>query len=296
MERHDSLRPMNTRMNRRLHSWIPALLLVATPLLAAPPDTAKPAAEAAAPLAAIPAPADVAAPPADAQVTASGLASKVLTPGTGTDHPVPTDQVKVSYTGWTTDGKMFDSSVARGKPVVLPLGRVIVGWGEGLQLMVVGEKRRLWIPAKLAYEGRPDKPQGMLVFDVELLDILRVPPVPSDVAAPPADAQKSKSGLAWKVLKPGTGMQMPKATSTVRVHYTGWTIDGKMFDSSIAKGRPATFELTKVIPGWTEGLQLMTEGETRRFWVPSRQAYDGAAGKPRGMLVFEITLLEIVKE
>ena len=116
------------------------------------------------------------------------------------------------------------------------------------------------------------------------------------MAAPPADAQKSRSGLAWKVLKPGTGSRTPKATSTVRVHYTGWTTDGKMFDSSLAKGTPSTFELTKVIAGWTEGLQLMTEGESRRFWIPSRQAYDGAAGKPRGVLVFDITLLEIVKE
>jgi FKBP-type peptidyl-prolyl cis-trans isomerase len=279
-------------MNRRFFSWIPSLLLVSAPLLAAPPETAAPPAAASA---AIPAPADVAAPPADAQVTSSGLASKVLTPGTGTDHPVPTDQVKVSYTGWTTDGKMFDSSVARGKPVILPLSRVIVGWGEGLQLMVVGEKRRLWIPAKLAYEGRPEKPQGMLVFDVELLDIVRVPPVPADVAAPPADAEKSKSGLAWKVLKPGTGTRHPKATSTVRVHYTGWTTDGKMFETSLAKAKPENFDLTKVLPGWTEGIQLMTEGETRRFWIPSREAYDGAARRPKGMLVFEITLLEILE-
>ncbi|HEY0514330.1 MAG TPA: FKBP-type peptidyl-prolyl cis-trans isomerase [Thermoanaerobaculia bacterium] len=275
-------------MNRRFFSWIPALLLASTPLLAAPPQASisQP----------IPPPADVAAPPADAQVTASGLASKVLTPGTGTEHPLPTDMVKVNYTGWTTDGKSFDSSVSRGRPVVLPLGKVIAGWGEGLQLMVVGEKRRLWIPAKLAYEGKEGKPQGMLVFDVELLDVLRVPPAPADVAAPPADAQRSKSGLAWKVLKPGTGARTPKATSTVRVHYTGWTTDGKMFDSSIAKGAAATFELTKVIPGWTEGLQMMTEGETRRFWIPSRQAYDGVAGKPKGMLVFDIALLEVVKE
>jgi peptidylprolyl isomerase len=191
---------------------------------------------------------------------------------------------------------MFDSSISRGRPIVLPLGKVIAGWAEGIPLMVVGEKRRFWIPAKLAYAGKEGKPQGMLVFDVELLDILRVPPVPPDVAAPPADAQKSKSGLAWKVLKPGTGTVHPKATSTVRVHYTGWTTDGKMFDSSLAKGTPSTFELTKVIPGWTEGLQMMTEGESRRFWVPSRQAYDGATGKPKGVLVFEITLLEIVKE
>jgi FKBP-type peptidyl-prolyl cis-trans isomerase len=244
----------------------------------------------------IPAPADVAAPPADAQTTSSGLASKVLTPGTGTEHPAPADSVKVDYTGWTTDGQMFDSSVVRGRPTVLPLGRVIPGWTEGIQLMVKGEKRRFWIPAKLAYEGKPGRPQGMLVFDVELLDILRVPPVPSDVAAPPADAQTSKSGLAWKVLTPGTGTVHPKLSSIVKVHYTGWTTDGKMFDSSIAKGTPAIFHLTDVIPGWTEGLQLMTEGETRRFWIPKKIAYRGLSGKPEGMLVFDVELIEITKE
>jgi FKBP-type peptidyl-prolyl cis-trans isomerase len=267
---------------------IPFLVLALSPPLAAAAPAAPPES--------IPAPPDVAAPPADAQVTATGLASKVLAPGSGTEHPLATDLVKVHYTGWTTDGKMFDSSVARGLPVVLPLDRVIAGWAEGLQLMVTGEKRRLWIPAKLAYAGRSGRPQGMLVFDVELLDILRVPPVPPDVAAPPADAQRTASGLAWKVLAPGTGTRHPKATSHVRVHYTGWTTDGKMFDSSLAKGAPATFELTKVIPGWTEGLQLMTEGETCRFWIPKKLAYRGAPGKPEGMLVFDVDLLAIVKE
>ena len=243
----------------------------------------------------IPAPPDVAAPPADAQTTASGLASKVLTPGTGETHPGPTDKVKVHYTGWTTDGKMFDSSVARDKPIVFGLNQVIPGWTEGVQLMVKGEKRRLWIPAKLAYEGRPGRPQGMLVFDVELLDILAVPPAPPDVAAPPADAQTSESGLAWKVLKPGTGTKKASRNGAVRVHYTGWTTDGKMFDSSIGRGTPAFFELTKVIPGWTEGLQLMAEGESRRFWIPKKLAYRGAPGKPEGMLVFDIELLEVVR-
>ena len=243
----------------------------------------------------VPTPADVAAPPADAQVTASGLASKVLQAGTGTDHPQPTDMVKVHYSGWTTDGKLFDSSVGRGRPAVYPLNRMIAGWIEGVGLMVVGEKRRLWIPAKLAYEGYANKPQGMLVFDVELLDILRVPAVPPDVAAPPDDAQKSESGLAWKVLKPGTGTLHPKRDSIVRVHYTGWTTDGKMFESSYSKGTAATFELTKVIPGWTEGLQLMTAGESRRFWIPKGLAYRGAPGKPEGMLVFDIDLIEITK-
>ncbi len=247
----------------------------------------------------IPAPSDVAAPPADAQTTASGLASKVITPGTGTVHPGPTEQVKVHYTGWTTDGKMFDSSVARDKPLVFGLNSVIAGWGEGVQLMVKGEKRRLWIPAKLAYEGVANRPQGMLVFDVELLAILAAPPTPPDVAAPPADAETSKSGLAWKVLKPGTGgtgAMHPSAGSSVRVHYTGWTTDGKMFDSSVQRGTPAFFKLNAVIPGWTEGLQLMVPGEVRRFWIPKKLAYRGAPGKPEGMLVFDVELIEIVKK
>jgi FKBP-type peptidyl-prolyl cis-trans isomerase len=118
----------------------------------------------------IPPPADVKAPPADAPKTSSGLASKVITPGTGKTHPAKTDRVTVHYTGWTTDGKMFDSSVAQGEPLTFPLNGVIAGWTEGLQLMVVGEKRRLWIPEALAYKGQRD-PKGMLVFDVELLKI-----------------------------------------------------------------------------------------------------------------------------
>jgi peptidylprolyl isomerase len=118
----------------------------------------------------IPPPADVAAAPADAAKTSSGLASKVISPGTGKARPRATDSVTVHYTGWTTDGKMFDSSVARGEPATFPLNRVIAGWTEGLQLMVVGEKRRLWIPETLAYKGQRD-PKGMLVFDVELLKI-----------------------------------------------------------------------------------------------------------------------------
>jgi FKBP-type peptidyl-prolyl cis-trans isomerase len=119
----------------------------------------------------IPAPSDVAAPPADASKTASGLATKVLTPGTGGAHPGRNSRVKVHYSGWTTDGQMFDSSVARNEPISFGLNQVIAGWTEGVQLMVEGETRRLWIPEKLAYGGQRGAPQGMLVFDVELIKI-----------------------------------------------------------------------------------------------------------------------------
>ncbi len=119
----------------------------------------------------IAAPADVAAPPADATVTASGLASRQLEAGTGTTHPTARSRVLVHYSGWTTDGRMFDSSVSRGEPIAFGLHQVIPGWTEGVQLMVEGEKRRFWIPENLAYGGRPGPPAGMLVFDVELIRI-----------------------------------------------------------------------------------------------------------------------------
>ena len=118
----------------------------------------------------IPPPADVESPPADAQVTPSGLAYTVLEDGDG-PKPVESDQVKVHYTGWTTDGEMFDSSVTRGEPASFPLRGVIAGWTEGLQLMNVGAKHRMWIPEDLAYKGAPGRPAGMLVFDVELISI-----------------------------------------------------------------------------------------------------------------------------
>jgi peptidylprolyl isomerase len=250
----------------------------------------------------LPAPSDVAAPPPGARKTPSGLALKVIKAGTGKDHPKAEDKVKVHYTGWTKDGKMFDSSVVRKDPATFPLNGVIKGWTEGLQYMVVGEQTRFWIPADLAYgerATRPGAPTGQLTFDVELLEIMvapKPPPVPEDVKQPPAAAKKTKSGLAYRVLKKGTGKDHPKATDKVSVHYTGWTTDGKMFDSSVTRGEPASFGLNAVIKGWTEGVQLMVVGETTRFWIPAELAYGDKPkrpGAPSGMLVFDIELLAI---
>ncbi|MGE3274449.1 MAG: FKBP-type peptidyl-prolyl cis-trans isomerase [Vicinamibacterales bacterium] len=232
------------------------------------------------------------APPADAVKKPSGLAYKVLQEGTGTEHPSTADLVTVHYTGWT-QGRVFDSSVERGEPATFPVDKAIKGWIEGLSDMVVGEKRRLWIPQALAYAGQRGRPQGMLVFDVELLDVMPSPSTPpADVAAPPDDAIRTASGLAYKVLKPGTGTEGPTAASEVTVHYSGWTAsDGKLFDSSVMRGVPATFRLGDVIEGWAEGMQLMTIGQRMRFWIPEELAYKGEAGSPAGMLVFDVELL-----
>jgi FKBP-type peptidyl-prolyl cis-trans isomerase len=380
-------------------------------------------------------PLDVAEPSADVQVTASGISYKVLTAGTGTEHPGPRSEVTVHYTGWTTDGKMFDSSIERGEPTSFGLNAVIRGWTEGLQLMVVGEKTRFWIPEKLAYGGRPGKPAGTLVFDIELLsfeagkslqeakgkpaeakppefpedgsspptdatilsegvhyislkpprqprgdvqpatptkdnqvelryngwtqqgvfvegitkrgrpetlsmtkvsaawsqvlmemaegqkvrlwasaeasstpattatgpmvyelELLRVKevlPAPADVASPPADATTTDTGLAWRRLKAGTGTVHPSSRAEVEVHYSGWTTDGEMFDSSVVRKKPSSFAANRVIAGWTEGLQLMVEGDSFRFWIPEDLAYQGKENKPAGMLVFDVELLAI---
>lgn len=255
----------------------------------------------AAPAEPIPPPDDVAAPPSDAEKTASGLASKILASGKGTTHPAKTDLVTVHYTGWTTDGKNFDSSVPGGKPATFPLDKVIAGWTEGVQLMVAGEKRRLWIPEELAYKGREGRPAGMLVFDVELISFKPAAAketssdptkTPDDVQRAPSDAKRTDSGLSYKILKPGTGTQHPERTSSVTVNYSGWTTDGKLFDSSYARHEPATFRLNRVIPGWTEGLQLMVEGEKRRFWIPEALAYAGQ-GPVNGDLVFDVELIKI---
>lgn len=240
------------------------------------------------------APPDVARAPADAETSVSGLASRVLWHGNGGPRPRAQDIVVVHYSAWTTDGTRFDSSVERGQPSSFSLNRMIPGWAEGMRQMTVGEQRRLWIPEAQAYGGVPGRPEGTLVYDVELIAIEAVPPVtPVDVAAPPVEAEVTASGLASMVLQVGAGADHPGPASTVTVHYSGWTTDGHMFDSSVARGQTATFPLDRVIPGWTEGVQLMVAGEKRRFWIPVDLAYAGRAGLPAGMLVFDITLIHI---
>jgi peptidylprolyl isomerase len=107
------------------------------------------------------------------QQTSSGLQYQVLKEGHGELHPTPTSQVKVHYHGTLIDGSVFDSSVDRGEPISFGLNQVIKGWTEGLQLMVVGEKTRLFIPSELAYGNGSAgiiTPGSTLIFDVELLE------------------------------------------------------------------------------------------------------------------------------
>lgn len=247
-------------------------------------------------------PSDVKAPPADAEKTASGLFSKVIQAGKGEKKPGARDTVTVHYSGWTTDGKLFDSSSKGGKPISFALNQVIKGWTEGVQFMVEGEKRRFWIPADLAYGENPGggRPGGMLVFDIELLGIKEAPkppPTPEDVAKAPDDAEKTASGIASKVVTKGKGTEHPKAADQVKVHFSAWTTDGKLIESSVMQGSPTVFPLDRVLPGLAEGVQLMVDGEKRRLWIPGKLAFGDTPrpGAPSGTVVFDVELIEIIK-
>ena len=112
-----------------------------------------------------------------------------------------------------------------------------------------------------------------------------------------ANVVTTASGLQYEVIKTGTGSVSPKATDTVTVHYKGTTLDGAEFDSSYSRGEPASFPLNRVIAGWTEGVQLMTEGATYRFYIPSQLAYGeqgaGRAIGPNATLIFDVELIKI---
>jgi len=253
-----------------------ALALLSLPLLAADKPTP---------------PADLATPPADAVRSESGLFTKVLTAGTGTEKPAEDSLLSVRFTVWKPDGTLVQH-VAEPATVLVGVQKMLPGWREASLQMVPGETRRNWIPSSLG--AGKIKEGEMLIIDSTLVEILPNPTTaPADVAAPPADATVTSSGLAYKVLRPGTGTVKPKRRDTVEVHYTGWTTDGKMFDSSLLRGQTTEFPLEGVIKGWTEGLQLMVEGERTRFWIPSKLAYGKEKGKPQGVLVFDIELIDV---
>ncbi len=238
-------------------------------------------------------PTDLAGPPPEADRAPSGLVSRVIVPGEGGPAALPDDYVTVHFAGWTTDGNIIDSS--GDAPPMFPLNRTLPGFRECVQLMAMREHRRCWVPATLGYRGQEGRPDGPVVFDVVLLEARRPPrEAPEDVAEPPEDAIVTESGLAYRRLRTGTGVRNPTEFSQVQVHYTGWSTEGVMFDTSLNDGAPRTFQANGVIAGWTEGLQLMVEGERMRFWIPENLAYEGEESFEPGMLVFDVELVRIL--
>jgi len=247
-----------------------------------------------------PIPPDVAAPPANAETTKLGSKFVVLRPGTGTAKAKPWDNVTYNYTAWDDTGRMFETTEMKKRPSKISPYRQSAALEEVLTMMTAGERVRVWTTGeKMASNGKPapGQPTGPVCYEIESITIepgVEPPPVPADVAKPPADAQKTAKGTYYKVLKPAAKPgAKPKVTDTVKVNYTGWTTDGRMFDSSVIRKEPAEFSLQGVVAGWTDGIPLMSVGDKYRFWIPDELAYKGVPGRPQGMLVFDIELVSI---
>jgi len=231
--------------------------------------------------------------------TESGLKYEILREGTGSS-PMADDSVTVNYEGTLMDGTKFDSSYDRGEPITFQLNRVIKGWTEGLQLMKEGAKYKFTIPSELAYGeqgGGPIPPNADLIFTVELLKVnVDEGKIFLKENRTKPGIKTTDSGLQYKVLLEGTG-KSPKATDRVTVNYEGTLIDGTKFDSSYDRGEPIDFGLNQVIPGWTEGLQLMKEGGKYKFFIPSDLAYgpQGSPGAipPNAALIFTVELIRV---
>ena len=229
--------------------------------------------------------------------TDSGLQYEIIKMGDG-DKPEATDKVTVHYKGTLEDGTVFDSSYDRGETITFGLQQVIKGWTEGLQLMPVGSKFKFIIPSELGYGSRDlgsIPPNSTLIFEVELFEIQK-PFVDTDFDLP-AEEIALESGLRY--LEHITGKGLEAATGhTVKVHYSGYLIDGTKFDSSHDRGKPFSFQLGqgRVIKGWDEALALMSKGEKRSLIIPPEIGY-GPRGQgkipPNSTLIFEVELIDI---
>jgi hypothetical protein len=197
----------------------------------------------------------------------------------------------------------------RGTPLMTPAGREVAVAAEVIDVEAPAGTAGACFDARLGMSRIEEPSHGPVLRTVKLCAspahvmggarLLMKPAAaraqgsPDDVAGPPLDAKRTEKGVWYRVLAPGQGARTPTAADTVKVHYTGWTTDGAMIDSSVARGTPSVFPLSAVIPGWTDGLQVMTVGMKARLWIPEELAYKGAPGRPAGMLVFDVELLEI---
>ncbi|MBI5541787.1 MAG: FKBP-type peptidyl-prolyl cis-trans isomerase [Bacteroidia bacterium] len=220
-------------------------------------------------------------------------------------RPPKGSTVKVHYTGYFEDGKIFDSSVKRGEPISFQVGKgmVIKGWDEGISILKVGDKARLLIPYQLAYGEAGRSPvipaKANLIFDVELVDFTpEVKPALFDTKG--KDTLSTPTGLKYIVVSEGKKDAVKaEAGKKVSVHYTGYFENGDIFDSSVQRGQPLDFDLGKgmVIKGWDEGIGLMKVGDKLRLLIPYQLAYgeNGYPGAipPKSNLVFDVELMGV---
>ena len=246
-------------------------------------------------------PDDVARPPDNAEKLPSGTRYVVLRKGTGKDKARSADTVTWNYTVWDGEGRMLDTTEQRKRAMSQQVFRQTQALGEVLMSMTAGERIRFWSDAATMTKGGKSingVTSGPVCYELEVLQIAKAehdaPPPPLDVGKPPDSAKKTAKGVFYRLLKQGSGKDHPTADDAVRVNYSGWTTDGRLFDSSYLKGDPVQFNLGATIPGWIDAIPLMVVGDRMRLWIPQELAYANQPEKPQGMLVFDVELVAIV--
>ncbi|QJW96034.1 FKBP-type peptidyl-prolyl cis-trans isomerase [Frigoriglobus tundricola] len=252
----------------------------------------------------------------DLKEVAPGVRYRDVKVGTGTPCPEGAE-VTIHYTGWLTDGKVFDSSKERGQPTTFKLQNLIKGWQEGIPGMKPGGIRKIVISPDKGYGSRGSPPKipggSTLIFEVELIasapststtagsGAMASGPgqsMPSDQSNGGTDDPGLKDigdGLKIRDLKEGTGEPV-KPGASVLAHYTGWTVDGKVFDSSHKRGKPMQFSLNGVVQGWSRGIPGMKPGGIRKLVIPAALGY-GEQGYPPDIpggatLIFEVEIVQ----
>jgi peptidylprolyl isomerase len=242
------------------------------------------------------APLDVAGAPAGARRTPSGVASVVLAAGRGRERPGGNDCLKLRYAAWTRAGQVVAARL-EGQPEVQCLQRLPPGVAEVLRAMRAGEKRRAWVPARLAAAAGEEAATPVdVTYELELVEIIPAPPTPAPLRVPPGDARRLSSGLAVKILEPRPGPVRPAPQSQVRLHLSGWTAGGALVESTVMAGHPLVSYVSELIPGLREGVQQLAVGERARLWIPADLAYGDhprRRGQPAGALVYDVQLLEV---
>jgi peptidylprolyl isomerase len=235
--------------------------------------------------------------------TASGLKYIMVKENKSGEQAVSGTKVVAQYSAFFMDGKMFDSSVDRNQPLKANIGKgqLFAGLEEGISMMRKGEKARFIIPSKLAFGEKGNGPipaNADIIFDIELQDVQKVvAPVLYDIKG--LEAKKTASGLTYYEVKKSGSPVKAEAGKTVKVHYSGYLADGKMFDSSVERGEPIEFELGHgmVIAGWEEGIALMSVGDKFRLVIPYFLAYGEAGRAPiipaKADLTFDVELVEV---
>jgi len=201
------------------------------------------------------------------------------------------------------DGKLLESSLDRGQPLTQKCGygALFAGFDESISLLKEGEKGHFIVPSKLAFGEKGQgsiPPNSDLIMDIEVLKVeTYTPPAKYDIKGIKRDT--TASGLKYYVIYKSNNTIKAEAGKTVKVQYSGYLADGKLFDSSVERGQPIEFPLGKgqVIPGWDEGIALMHVGDKMRLVIPYQLAY-GEQGRPpmipaKAELTFDVELVDV---